>query len=55
MLKKEDFEAVLKDYDVVLNSQDAKTLEKSLRILKPGGSLFPYPVRLILNLPVKPD
>lgn len=35
--KKEDFELVLKDYDVVLNSQDAKTLDKSLRILKPGG------------------
>jgi NADPH:quinone reductase-like Zn-dependent oxidoreductase len=32
-----DFEAILKDYDVVLNSQDTKTLEKSLRILKPGG------------------
>ena len=38
--KKEDFEKVLKDYDVVLNSQDAKTLEKSLRILKPGGKLI---------------
>ena len=35
--KKEDFEVILKDYDVVLNSQDTKTLEKSLRILKPGG------------------
>ena len=35
--KKEDFETILKDYDVVLNSQDTKTLEKSLRILKPGG------------------
>jgi NADPH:quinone reductase-like Zn-dependent oxidoreductase len=35
--KTEDFETVLKDYDVVLNSQDAKTLEKSLNILKPGG------------------
>ena len=35
--KKEDFEAILKDYDVVLNSQDTRTLEKSLRILKPGG------------------
>lgn len=35
--RKEDFETILKDYDVVLNSQDAKTLEKSLRILKPGG------------------
>ncbi|SMC62880.1 NADP-dependent oxidoreductase [Pedobacter nyackensis] len=35
--KKEDFEVILKDYDVVLNSQDTQTLEKSLRILKPGG------------------
>jgi len=30
----------LKDYDLVLNSQDAKTLEKSLRILKPGGKVI---------------
>lgn len=35
--KKDDFETILKDYDVVLNSQGTKTLEKSLRILKPGG------------------
>ncbi|MDR6784965.1 NADPH:quinone reductase-like Zn-dependent oxidoreductase [Pedobacter africanus] len=35
--KKEDFETILKDYDVVLHSQDTKTLEKSLRILRPGG------------------
>ena len=35
--KNVDFEAILKDYDVVLNSQDTKTLEKSLRVLKPGG------------------
>ncbi|MBL7953654.1 MAG: NADP-dependent oxidoreductase [Flavobacteriales bacterium] len=38
--KKEDFEAVLSRYDVVLNSQDPRTLEKSLRILKPGGKLI---------------
>jgi alcohol dehydrogenase len=38
--KKDDFETILHDYDVVLNSQDAKTLEKSLRILKPGGKLI---------------
>jgi NADPH:quinone reductase-like Zn-dependent oxidoreductase len=38
--KKDDFEKVLDDYDVVLNSQDATTLEKSLRILKPGGKLI---------------
>lgn len=35
--KTEDFETFLKDYDVVLNSQDTKTLKKSLRILRPGG------------------
>ena len=38
--KKEDFETILKDYDVVLNSQDAKTLEKSLKVLKPGGKVI---------------
>ncbi|RWH77635.1 MAG: NADP-dependent oxidoreductase [Mesorhizobium sp.] len=35
--KEDDFEKVLSGYDVVLNSQDNKTLEKSLRVLKPGG------------------
>lgn len=35
--KTQDFETLLSGYDVVLNSQDSKTLEKSLRILKPGG------------------
>jgi NADPH:quinone reductase-like Zn-dependent oxidoreductase len=38
--KKDDFEKILKDYDVVLNSQDGKTLEKSMRVLKPGGKLI---------------
>lgn len=38
--KRDDFETLLSDYDVVLNSQDPKTLEKSLRILKPGGKLI---------------
>jgi NADPH:quinone reductase-like Zn-dependent oxidoreductase len=38
--KKEDFEKILSGYDVVLNSQDNKTLEKSLRVLKPGGKLI---------------
>lgn len=37
--KTQDFEEVLKDYDVVLHSQDAKTLEKSMRVLKRGGKL----------------
>jgi len=35
--KTQDFETLLSGYDVVLNSQDPKTLAKSLRILKPGG------------------
>lgn len=38
--RKDDFETVLKDYDLVLNSQDEKTLEKSLRILKTGGRVI---------------
>ncbi len=38
--KTQDFEDVLRDYDVVLNSQDGKTLERSLRILKRGGKLI---------------
>lgn len=37
--KTQDFERELKDYDLVLNSQDEKTLEKSLRILKLGGKV----------------
>src|SRR5216110_28284 len=38
--KKDDFEKVLRDCDVVLNSLDKVTLEKSLRVLKPGGQLI---------------
>lgn len=38
--KTQDFEDVLRDQDVVLNSQDGKTLAKSLRVLKPGGKLI---------------
>ncbi|MES2027071.1 MAG: NADP-dependent oxidoreductase [Pseudomonadota bacterium] len=38
--KKEDFEKILQDYDVVLNSQDSATLAKSLNVLKPGGKLI---------------
>src|SRR5438874_13655224 len=38
--RKEDFADVLRDYDVVLNSLDKVTLEKSLRVLKPGGQLI---------------
>jgi len=38
--KKDTFESLLRDYDVVLNSQDGKTLDKSLRVLKGGGKLI---------------
>lgn len=38
--KNQDFESVLKDYDLVINSQDARTLEKSLNILKTGGKVI---------------
>lgn len=64
--KAEDFEKILRDYDVVLHSQDAGALEKSLRVLKPGGTLVsitgpadpafaanagaPWFVRLIIRL-----
>ncbi|TDX86116.1 NADP-dependent oxidoreductase [Epilithonimonas xixisoli] len=38
--KTQDFENILTDYDLVLNSQNQETLEKSLRILKSGGKLI---------------
>jgi len=38
--KKDDFETILHAYDVVLHSQGAEMLEKSLRVLKPGGTLI---------------
>ncbi|KQS75399.1 NADPH:quinone oxidoreductase [Rhizobium sp. Leaf384] len=38
--KTEDFEALLSGYDLVLHSQDQKTLQKALRVLKPGGHLI---------------
>ncbi|MDP9894321.1 alcohol dehydrogenase [Variovorax boronicumulans] len=38
--RKQDFEDILRGCDVVLNSQDGKTLEKSLRVLKRGGKLI---------------
>ncbi len=37
--QKEDFETRLSGYDLVLHSQDSKALDKSLRILRPGGRL----------------
>ncbi|MEX3941756.1 NADP-dependent oxidoreductase [Paraburkholderia sp. BR10937] len=38
--RKDDFAVVLKDYDVVLDTQGGKTLEKSLQVLKSGGKLI---------------
>ena len=38
--KKDDFSAMLKDYDVVLDTQGGNALEKSLRVLTPGGKLI---------------
>lgn len=37
--KTQNFENILKDYDYVLNSQDEKTLLKSITILKSGGEV----------------
>ncbi|MFG1813663.1 NADP-dependent oxidoreductase [Kribbella sp. NPDC049174] len=38
--KQQDFEAVLHDYDVVLDPLGGETLEKSLRVLRPGGTVI---------------
>jgi NADPH:quinone reductase-like Zn-dependent oxidoreductase len=38
--KKEDFEKLLSGYDVVLNSLSKDTLERSLKVLQPGGKLI---------------
>ncbi len=54
----QDFEHVLSGYDLVLNSQDAKALAKSVNVLKPGGKLIsisgppdvPFAKSLRLNL-----
>ncbi|MFJ5138882.1 NADP-dependent oxidoreductase [Streptomyces sp. NPDC088707] len=35
--RNQDFEELLDDYDVVLDTLGGETLEKSLRVLKPGG------------------
>lgn len=64
--KRQDFADVLRDYDVVLHSQGAGDLARSLQVLKPGGQLisisgpptpqFAYehglawPLRLVLRL-----
>jgi alcohol dehydrogenase len=38
--RKDDFAVALRDYDVVVNSLGTDVLEKSLRVLKPGGKLI---------------
>jgi len=38
--KKQAFETVLHDYDVVLDSLGGQTLQKSLEVLKPGGKVI---------------
>lgn len=38
--RKDDFETILQDYDVVLDTLGGEALEKSLRVLRPGGKLI---------------
>lgn len=38
--RRKTFENVLRDYEVVLNSQDGKTIEKSFRVLNRGGKMI---------------
>ncbi|PJI97578.1 NADPH:quinone reductase-like Zn-dependent oxidoreductase [Acidovorax sp. 69] len=38
--RKNDFEQIVNNYDLVLNSQDSETLTKSINVLKPGGHLI---------------
>ena len=38
--KQDNFEHMLEDYDLVLNSQDGATLKKSLNVLKRGGKVI---------------
>jgi NADPH:quinone reductase-like Zn-dependent oxidoreductase len=38
--KKQAFETILQDYDMVLDTLGGDTLEKSLQVLKPGGKLI---------------
>lgn len=37
--KSQDFEKILRNYDVVLNSQNEQTLNASMQILNPGGNV----------------
>ena len=38
--KTENFETVIRDYDVVFETQGGKTLETSIRVLRQGGTLI---------------
>jgi alcohol dehydrogenase len=38
--KRDNFETILRDYDAVLDTLAGETLEKSVRVLKPGGKLI---------------
>jgi NADPH:quinone reductase-like Zn-dependent oxidoreductase len=38
--RKDDFETILHDYDVVFDTLGGEVLEKSIRVLKPGGKLI---------------
>ncbi|MFC0447383.1 NADP-dependent oxidoreductase [Rhodococcus jostii] len=38
--KKDDFAEILQDYDLVLDTLGGETLERSLRVLKPGGKVI---------------
>lgn len=38
--RKDDFATVLKDYDLVIDTQGGDTLKKSLNVLKPGGKVI---------------
>jgi len=47
----QDFETILSDYDVVLDSQGPKSVAKSMKILKRGGKVIGRPVlRSVLDL-----
>ncbi|MGH3561921.1 MAG: NADP-dependent oxidoreductase, partial [Mycobacterium sp.] len=38
--KTDDFETILRDYDVVFDTLGGETLDKSFRVLKPGGKVI---------------
>jgi alcohol dehydrogenase len=38
--RNEDFETIVREYDVAFDTMGGKTLEKSIRVLRPGGTLI---------------